>query len=169
AVPDCRLRIYSSMGVYQVPDADDDYRVLYDLARALPGVEYVGSLPQTALADALAEADILAYPNTFAETSCISVMEAMAAGCLVAPRGWGAPRETTGGFGILRDEVGDRVSMARAFAQALVGLIGEARDKPQQFEDGLHRQQAHARTAYNWATRAREWEQALERLCRRLT
>src|SRR5262249_29880168 len=122
AVPDCRLRIYSSMGVYQVPDADDDYRVLYDLAPALPGVEYVGSLPQTALADALAEADILAYPNTFAETSCISVMEAMAAGCLVATTRLGALPETTAGFGILMDEVGDRVSMARAFAQALVGL-----------------------------------------------
>src|SRR5262249_24961759 len=42
AVPDCRLSVYSSMSVYQVPGADDDYRVLYDLARVLPGSEYVG-------------------------------------------------------------------------------------------------------------------------------
>jgi glycosyltransferase involved in cell wall biosynthesis len=167
AAPDCRLRIYSSMGVYQVPDDDDDYRVLYDLARALPGSEYVGSLPQTALAEALAEADILAYPNTFAETSCISVMEAMAAGCLVVTSKLGALPETTAGFAILMDPLPDMVGMAREFAKTLVGAIRTAREKPDQFADGLQRQQHHARTAYSWAARAQEWEQALEQLRRR--
>src|SRR5579872_230575 len=46
AMPECRLRVFSSMGVYQVRDSADEYRVLYDLTRALPGAEYVGSLPQ---------------------------------------------------------------------------------------------------------------------------
>src|SRR5215472_2067478 len=167
AVPDCRLRIYSSMGVYQVPDADDDYRVLYDLARALPGSEYVGSLPQTALAEALAEADILAYPHTFAETSCISVMEAMAAGCMVVTSKLGALPETTAGFGVLMDASADVVAMAREFAKVLVNVIQMAREKPDQFEDGLRRQQRHARTACSWAARAQEWERALEPLRRR--
>jgi glycosyltransferase involved in cell wall biosynthesis len=167
AVPDCRLRVYSSMGVYQVADAADDYRVLYDLARALPGSEYVGSLPQAALAEALTDADILAYPNTFAETSCISVMEAMAAGCLVLTSNLGALPETTAGFGILMDARTDVVALAREFAKALVDLIDRARERPDHFEDGLRRQQAHARAAYNWATRAQEWEQALQQLARR--
>jgi len=167
AVPDCRLRVYSSMGVYQVSGAADDYRVLYDLARALPGSEYVGSLPQTALAEALAETDILAYPNTFSETSCISVMEAMAAGCLVVTSNLGALPETTAGFGIMMDAFSDVVTMAREFTKVLVGAIQLAREKPDRFEDGLRRQQAHARAAYNWAIRAQEWEQALEQLSRR--
>jgi glycosyltransferase involved in cell wall biosynthesis len=167
AIPDCRLRIYSSMGVYQVADAADDYRILYDLARALPGAEYVGSLPQTALAEALVETDILAYPNTFAETSCISVMEAMAAGCLVVSSKLGALPETTAGFGILMDALGDVVAMAREFGKVLVGAIRTARERPDQVEEGLRRQQAHARAAYSWATRAQEWEQALELLRRR--
>jgi len=162
AIPDCRLRVYSSMGVYQVEREADDYRVLYDLARALPGSEYVGSLPQTALADALAEADVLAYPNIFAETSCISVMEAMAAGCLVVTTKLGALPETTAGYGMLMDAFANTVPMAREFAKVLVATIRSAREKPAEFEDHLHRQQAHARTAYNWATRAQEWEQALE-------
>jgi glycosyltransferase involved in cell wall biosynthesis len=167
AVPECRLRVYSSMGVYQVNDAADDYRVLYDLARALPGSEYLGSLPQSALAEALAEADILAYPNTFAETSCISVMEAMAAGCLVVTSKLGALPETTAGFGILMDALSDVVAMTREFTKVLVSVIRMAREKPDQFEDGLRRQQLHARTAYSWARRAEEWEQALELLRRR--
>ena len=127
--------------------------MLYDLARALPGSEYVGSLPQTALAEALAEADILAYPNTFAETSCISVMEAMAAGCMVVTSKLGALPETTAGFGVLMDASADVVAMAR--------------EKPDQFEDGLRRQQRHARTACSWPARAQEWERALEPLRRR--
>jgi glycosyltransferase involved in cell wall biosynthesis len=167
AVPDCRLRIYSSMGVYQVPDASDDYRVLYDLARALPGSEYVGSLPQTALAEALADADILAYPNVFPETSCISVMEAMAAGCLVVSTKLGALPETTAGFGFLMDASTEVVGMAREFTKVLVTLIRTAREKPEQFEDGLRRQRAHAHAAYDWVTRAEDWEQALQRLPRR--
>ncbi len=167
AVPDCRLRVYSSMGVYQVPDATDDFRILYDLARALPGSEYVGSLPQTALAQALAETDILAYPNIFAETSCISVMEAMAAGCLVVSSKLGALPETTAGFGILMDALSDVVAMAREFTKVLVNVIRTARERPDQFEDGLRRQQAYARSAYSWATRAQEWEQALAQLRRR--
>jgi len=167
AVPDCRLCIYSSMGVYQIPDSCDDYRVLYDLARALPGCEYVGSLPQTALARALAEADILAYPNVFTETSCISVMEAMAAGCLVVSSKLGALPETTAGFGFLMDASTEIVGMARDFAKLLVAVIRAAREKPGEFEHGLSRQRSHARTAYDWATRAQEWEQALQRLPRR--
>jgi glycosyltransferase involved in cell wall biosynthesis len=166
-VPDCRLRVYSSMGVYQVAHSDDDFRVLYDLARALPGAEYVGSLPQTALAAALAETDILAYPNTFAETSCISVMEAMAAGCLVVTSNLGALPETTAGFGILMEPRTDVVAVAREFAKVLVGVIRMARERPDHFEDGLRRQQEFARSAYSWPARAQEWEQALEQLGRR--
>jgi len=167
AVPGCRLRIYSSMGVYQVPEPADDYRVLYELARALPDCEYLGSLPQPTLAEALSEADILAYPNIFPETSCISVMEAMAAGCLVVSSKLGALPETTAGFGFLMDVTPEVVGMGRDFARVLVALIRMAREKPGEFEDGLRRQLGHARTHYNWATRAQEWEQALRRLPRR--
>ncbi len=124
-------------------------------------------MPQTVLAEALAEADILAYPNTFAETSCISVMEAMAAGCLVVTTKLGALPETTAGFAVLMDAFANVVPMAREFAKVLVSAIRAARERPDQFEDGLRRQQAHARSAYSWAARALEWERALEQLRRR--
>ena len=162
AIPGCRLRVFSSMGVYHIAaDKEPLYQVLYALARDLPGVDYVGSVSQTALAAALAEADILAYPNVFPETSCIAAMEAMAAGCLVCTSNLGALPETTAGFGFLMEPPGDIIMMARVFADLLIGVYKEACARPDHFEDTIARQRAHARTQYTWAQRAREWSAVL--------
>jgi glycosyltransferase involved in cell wall biosynthesis len=167
AIPGCRLRVFSSMGVYQIANEQDiHYRVLYALARALPDVEYSGSISQSALADAVAESDILAYPNIFPETSCIAVMEAMAAGCLVATTTLGALPETTAGFGILMESRPDLVIMAREYADLVLRTVRSARESPDKFEDHLSRQRAHARTAHSWTARAREWVAAVESLAR---
>jgi glycosyltransferase involved in cell wall biosynthesis len=96
AVPDARLEIYSSMGIYDA--LLDPHEPLYEAARSSPGVTYHGSVAQPALAQALRRATMLAYPNTFPETSCIAVMEAMAAGCAVATSYLGALPETGAGF-----------------------------------------------------------------------
>ena len=85
AVPGTELAVFSSMQVYHVPAARDtaEYGHLYGRCVQIDGVEYFGSLPQPELAEALRRATLLAYPNDFAETSCIAVMEAMAAGLRV--------------------------------------------------------------------------------------
>jgi glycosyltransferase involved in cell wall biosynthesis len=161
-IPGCELRVFSSMGVYQIqPEQEPLYQVLYALARELPGVEYVGSVSQTALATALAEADILAYPNIFPETSCIAVMEAMAAGCLVCTSNLGALPETTAGFGFLMDVPKDILHTARNFANLLVGVYRDACAEPNRFDEASARQRAHVRDQYNWARRAREWSAVL--------
>jgi glycosyltransferase involved in cell wall biosynthesis len=167
AIPGCRLRVFSSMGVYQLtPEQEPLYQVLYALARDLPGVEYVGSVSQTALSAALAEADFLAYPNVFPETSCIAVMEAMAAGCLVCTSNLGALPENTAGFGFLMDLPTDIIMMAQAFASLLVGVHREACAQPDRFDDVIARQRAHVRTQYTWAQRAREWSSVLPNVAR---
>lgn len=157
--PEVTLRVYSSMRVYQKTSTQDeaDFGHLYRLCRETPGVEYVGSLPQPELAGQLVEAAILAYPNHFPETSCISVMEAMACGCQVVTSDLGALGETTGGFARLVP-VGDSWdAYADQFVAqldaALAATVGGAAD----LADHLLRQVAYVNERCTWHNRALQW------------
>ncbi|MEK7820823.1 MAG: glycosyltransferase, partial [Pseudomonadota bacterium] len=148
--------VYSSLQIYGVAPEKDEFRILYELARAIDGVEYVGSISQRRLADALSEADILAYPNTFPEMACIAVMEAMAAGCLVLTSKLGALPETSAGFGFLMDPASDVMGFAANFIRMTTGVATAARDDPEKFRAHIDRQTAFVRDTYTWQARARE-------------
>ena len=60
----------------------------------LPNVTRLGSLTKSELADVMRQCDLLAYPTTFNETSCITAMEAMAAGLPMLSSACGALLET---------------------------------------------------------------------------
>lgn len=154
-----RLKIFSSMQVYHDPAGADPFKALYARARAMDGVEYVGSLPQPELARELRQAAILSYPSTFAETSCIAVMEAMAAGCRVVTTDLGALDETTDGMGALVAPGGD---MPAAFADACVATIDRAAGPDSEAE--LRAQVDHMNRTAVWSVRAREWVAWLQSL-----
>jgi glycosyltransferase involved in cell wall biosynthesis len=147
-----RLKVFSSMSVYHDPKNADPFQHLYAQARSTDGVEYVGSLPQPQLADELKRAAILAYPCTFAETSCIAAMEALAAGCRVVTTDLGALDETTDGFGTL---VPPGPGMQEAFTEACIETIDRAAWA--QGEAELRTQIDHVNRTATWAVRAREW------------
>jgi glycosyltransferase involved in cell wall biosynthesis len=159
------LLVFSSMGIYG-PNVQDDYSSLYDLAHALPGVTYVGPLPQARLAEAMAKIDIWAYPCSFAETSCISAMEAMASGNMLVSTTLGALPETTAGFAHLIDLTAPQTPgmRATAFAGHLVKTANEALANPQAAQAGLARQIEYVRAHYDWKIRAIEWIEWLERI-----
>lgn len=63
-----------------VPQMSELYEYLDRRCRELPNVTNIGALTKKQLADAMRQADALVYPTTFEEVSCITAMEAMAAG-----------------------------------------------------------------------------------------
>jgi glycosyltransferase involved in cell wall biosynthesis len=67
----------------------------------LPGVIWRGNILQQELAHEMLHAGIYAYPCTFAETSCISILEAKAAGVVPITNSLGALPETVGQGGII--------------------------------------------------------------------
>ena len=94
-VPDAQLHICSSMKIYDPEGRSDSaYNHLYEKARALPGIHYHGSVSQAELRKIAEQCRLLTYPCIFPETSCITAMEAMAAGCVVVSTALGALPET---------------------------------------------------------------------------
>ena len=146
------------MAVYQVPREQDKYHNLYDYCQSLDRAEYVGSLPQKELASALNEANFLACPNTFPETSCITVLEAMASSCLVVTSDLGALPETTGGHGFLVSPGKKGIGHARDYAQILAGVVQKYVQHPIAFRRHIQRQLEYIEKDYTWDKRAQEWE-----------
>jgi glycosyltransferase involved in cell wall biosynthesis len=92
-VSDAHLSVASSMRTYNSEDDKVNLR-LFDELTQLPHTEHVGAVNQTRLRDIASRCRAMSYPCTFAETSCISAMEAMAAGCVVVSTVHGAMPET---------------------------------------------------------------------------
>ncbi|MCG5240660.1 glycosyltransferase [Azospirillum doebereinerae] len=156
AIPGTRLRVCSSLEVYQVSEERDPFTALYQRCRETEGVEYLGGLGQVALAGVLREATCLAYLNRFAETSCIAVLEALAAGCLVVSSQLGALPESGAGFARLIPVPDDPQEHARRYAEAAVAALTELRTDPAAGRR-LRAQVDHANAKTPWAVRAQDW------------
>jgi glycosyltransferase involved in cell wall biosynthesis len=93
AIPNAELVILSSLKVYAINELPNMEK-LYERAQNTPGVIYRGSVGQRELREVASTCRALAYPCIFAETSCITAMEAMAAGAAVVSTSLGAMPET---------------------------------------------------------------------------
>ena len=158
---DAELHIWSSHKLYGANEDDTPYQKLYERAAAMRGVTYHGIAPNADLRVALRGIDILGYPSTFEETSCLSVIEAMAAGCRIVCPSLGALPETTGGFAHLYPFTPDASEHARRFAEAL----GAELTKPWGGRAVLAEEQQDAsRRTYDWSVRVAEWQAFLDRV-----
>jgi glycosyltransferase involved in cell wall biosynthesis len=163
-VAGARLRVFSSMSVYQVPSEDDRYRDLYDRCRATDGVEYIGSVGQSRLAKEMVGAAALAYPSTFAETSCIAVLEAMALGAAVFVTRLGALPETSDGLASMIDWQPDEAKLAGSFADMVIEALRDMQKNPAAAAARRCERIKFIRDNYLWAARAKEWVAWLSQL-----
>lgn len=165
--PDAALEVYSSMAVYMEDAAADrdKFAAIYDAVSETDGAELIGSLPQPELAQQLRGAHILAYPNAFPETSCISVMEALAAGMRVVTSDLGALPETCEGFAQLVPisiEIDDvNASIAVNNGADYTAEFVHALMRSTYTTAGLWDQVAHMNLHHTWAIRARQWTEYL--------
>lgn len=169
SIPESHLSIYSSMKVYQESSEEDQlkYGHLYDLCHQISGISYIGAVPQSQLAQSLKSISLLTYPNTFPETSCIAVMEAMAAGCQIISSDLGALPETTAGFAQLISRENGWDSYKDLFVKTTVDTLHAYKDTKQHqaLEQKLRAQVDYVNTHYTWSLRAQEWSSLLEQVC----
>ncbi|MEE2960515.1 MAG: glycosyltransferase [Myxococcota bacterium] len=159
-----RLEVYSSLKVYQLAEADDPFKGLYELCQRTDGVDYIGSVPQPELATCMRRSWVLAYPNTVPETACIVAMEAMASGAWPVTSVLGALPETTAGFGSLIDAGLRTKEYEDAFVERVDTYIEHLLGGNSKSVQRTWEMVQYANANYVWSRRAKQWEQFLGRL-----
>lgn len=108
------------------------YEMLNKRIEELPNCVNLGSLGKAQLARAQMEADLLVYSSEFEETSCITAMEAQAAGLPMIASNCGAMRETTTHGGVklfdLKDGLCDEEKFIRFISSVGKGQLIQMRD-----------------------------------------
>jgi glycosyltransferase involved in cell wall biosynthesis len=158
----CELHVFSSCDIYGKQFADSEnpkFLDLYEKCQSLEGVVYRGSIPNHELRKELHSFDILAYPNTFEETSCIAVIEALSAGLRVVTSDLGALPETSEGWASMYPYFVDKSRHANFFASLLAEEIQSVRKG---LDTSLQREIYAPR--WSWDKRITQWTNFLNTL-----
>jgi glycosyltransferase involved in cell wall biosynthesis len=157
------LDLYSSTQVYGtsfMEQNDDRYKPLYEQAKSLKNVNYIGYKPNHEVIDAMQYTHIFAYPSVWEETFCISAIESMAAGNMAVVTNFGALYETCAEFAHYVNYDKDFKSLARKFAVALDFIADNLHEDKMQ--ERLQAQMNFYREYYNWDLRVGEWISLLD-------
>jgi glycosyltransferase involved in cell wall biosynthesis len=153
------LDVYSSFGIYGWPARDEPYEPLFERVRNHPNMTYHGWQPNSVIREALKKAHIYAYPSIWPETSGISVIEAMSAGCNVVCPSFAALPETCANFAVMYGWTEDNNQHANIFAGVLGMVIKEYWADFNQRRISF--QKGYFDTFYNWDMRATQWKDFL--------
>ena len=157
------LDLYSSTQVYGtsfMEQNDDRYKPLYEQAKSLKNVNYIGYKPNHEVIDAMQYTHIFAYPSVWEETFCISAIESMAAGNMAVVTNFGALYETCAEFAHYVNYDKDFKSLARKYAVALDFIADNLHEDKMQ--ERLQAQTNFYREYYNWDLRVGEWISLLD-------
>ena len=157
------LDVYSSTEVYGKSfhdQTDDQYKALYDQARQLPNVNYIGYKPNEYIKQHLKDYRLFVYPSIWEETFCISLIEAMAAGLYCVSTNYGALFETGAEFPMYIPYSNNYESLARKFAQG-IEVAAQSLEAPG-IQDHLKMQKDYANRFYNWNVKSISWTRFLQ-------
>ena len=155
AVDLAELNIFSSFKLYDRSHMDEQYRHVYKKAEDMEQVNYFGTVPNETIREELQKNHVLAYPSTYMETACISVIEAMSAGCMVLCPNLGALPETCANFAWLYGYEPNPDRHIRVHAHLLSKAIDSYWNDETQIL--LKMQKNYFDTFYNWALRINQW------------
>jgi predicted O-linked N-acetylglucosamine transferase (SPINDLY family) len=129
--PDSTLKIFSGMNIYQQQDNGQNYESFKNIS----GVEFNQGVSQTKLAEELYNIEYLTYPNTFPETSCITVLQAMSCGCLIVTSDLGALKETMGSLNFYIDNPDDTSNYLDNFIITLEELMMKTEEEKEKLRN----------------------------------
>jgi glycosyltransferase involved in cell wall biosynthesis len=157
------LDVYSSTEVYGKrfhEQTDDQYKELYEQARQLPNVNYIGYKPNEYIKEHLKDYRLFVYPSIWEETFCISLLEAMAAGLYCVTTNFGALFETGAEFPMYIPYSNDYHSLARRFAEGIE--VAAKSLEVDGINDHLRVQKDYVNRFYNWKVKSISWQRFLQ-------
>ena len=157
------LDVYSSTEVYGkgFHEANDKhYQELYDQAKQLPNVNYIGYKPNEYIKEHLKDYRLFVYPSIWEETFCISLLEAMAAGLYCVTTNFGALYETGAEFPMYVPYSNNYKSLAMKFAEG-IEVAAQSLENPE-INDYLKVQKDYVNRFYNWKIKGISWTRFLQ-------
>ena len=131
------------------------YQNIFDECSKMKNVNYHGYMKNNKLINFLKEMHIYSFPSIWPETSCISAIESMAAGCQIVTTNLGALYETCAPFGTLISFDKNLENLEKKYKKTLIESIENYWSKENQTKLKLQRETINL--TYSWNTRAKEW------------
>jgi len=156
---DVELTVCSSMTIYGKKFDDvygEKYERIFEECRNTKNVNYLGFVENNKIIELLKKTHIFSFPSIWPETSCISAIESMAAGCEVVTTNLGAIFETCSPFGNLISFDRNFDKMKKKFKNALLYSINNYWSYENQKKLKLQRETINL--LYSWETRSVEWK-----------
>jgi len=168
--PDAKLKVFSGMKLYGQEDTKE-YQKLYDELSNTSNVTYSGPIHHEDLAKELQSAAILAYPNTWEETSCVTLIEAMRSGVYPVITNIGALPETCNGFGTIIKMNGTNTSKGWIPSNKFINEYANAINKVLDDYKYINTEKisTFACKYYDWKVIAKEWEELIKLLTNKET
>lgn len=157
---DIELDVYSSTIIYGKHFMPNAYDHLFNRCRATKNVNYRGYAVNRAIRKAVQQAHIFAYPSIFEETSCISAIEAGAAGCRIVITDLGALPETCNKYASYARSNTNKKQLAHEYAELLNYEIDMYYDN----QKSLLHQSTYFNNKYSWENRKIEWDNLLNNI-----
>ena len=156
------LNVHSSWKIYGLNDWEDNYKKtdLYQKLEKHPKINNIGYLPNKKLRESLASSHIFAYPSIWKETFCLSLLEAMSAGCLCVHSSLGALSETSSNWTMMYQFDEDLKMHENKFYKKLKHAIEIV--SLEQTQKHLQKQKEYIDYHFNWDRRTQEWIEFLK-------
>ena len=158
------LKVHSSWKIYNRNAQESDYTKsdLYQRLERHPKIKNIGYLPNDELKKSLASSHIFAYPNVMVETFCLSLLEAMSAGCLCVHPNYGCLPETASNWTMMYSYHEKIIPHEERCYQELKKAINIVNTKETQ--EHLKKQKEYVDYLFNWEKRTQDWINLLESL-----
>ena len=158
-IENVELNVCSSTTIYGKKFHDiygKKYEDLFNECQNTKNVNYLGFLPNEKIIKLLKKMHIYSYPSIWTETSCISAIESMGAGCEVVTTNLGALYETCSPFGAFVSFDRNFNNLEKKYSKLLYKTIKNYwSDKNQ---EKLKLQRETINSTYSWDLRSAEWK-----------